>query len=286
MGNHINVEWASARNRRGQLDVELVKPRSGRDPIHLNVKDLGRGAFACGHFELDASRSHPTYIFWVDYRNSSRTSVWVRPDSESKWSGYGNGSGNWGGWRDWGEKDKWDDKDKAWGMEPRLDSGLSPRQEQPPPGRRSASRPSRRSGSRSSRGRSVGGTEEARPWRPPSGPPELTPVPAEAEAFYERKPEEAGANAGPPPNAWLWYPPPGAWPGPPWVAQPPWMVPGFPFPHGPWGPAPPVPCATREDQAPGDGERGAGESPGRRGSPPPRKKRRRRSPRPDQEECQ
>eukprot|EP00931_Biecheleriopsis_adriatica_P061574 TRINITY_DN37028_c0_g1_i1.p1 TRINITY_DN37028_c0_g1~~TRINITY_DN37028_c0_g1_i1.p1 ORF type:complete len:619 (-),score=107.37 TRINITY_DN37028_c0_g1_i1:26-1882(-) len=78
MGNLVSVDWSRSQRNRGELDVALSKPRSGRDPIRLNVKQLSAGRFACGHYELEVGKSNPHKIVWVDCRNQSKTSVWER----------------------------------------------------------------------------------------------------------------------------------------------------------------------------------------------------------------
>merc|ERR1712032_845506 len=73
MGHLVNVVWARAGNRYGQLDVGLTRPKGG-EPIRLNIKELGNGRFLCGHYELDAARSWRERIVWVDQRGG-KTSV-------------------------------------------------------------------------------------------------------------------------------------------------------------------------------------------------------------------
>jgi len=84
MGNNVRVDWSRGG---GQLDVQLERPRSGRDPIRLNVKDLGRGRFSCGHYELDAVESHSSRICWVDRRARGKVSIWERVEASSVGAG-------------------------------------------------------------------------------------------------------------------------------------------------------------------------------------------------------
>eukprot|EP00933_Yihiella_yeosuensis_P064255 TRINITY_DN6761_c0_g1_i3.p1 TRINITY_DN6761_c0_g1~~TRINITY_DN6761_c0_g1_i3.p1 ORF type:complete len:587 (-),score=147.52 TRINITY_DN6761_c0_g1_i3:273-2033(-) len=84
LGNHVKVEWAKPGSRGGQLNVELSRPRSNRDPIRLDVKSVGRGRFACGHYDLDLDESNENRIVWLDVRNRGKNSVWTRQGSERR----------------------------------------------------------------------------------------------------------------------------------------------------------------------------------------------------------
>lgn len=75
-GHTVQVSWARAGNRGGQLDVELRS--QSRTSIKLNVKDLGNGHFSCGHFDLDTEKSNLCRIVWVDLRTRGQTCVWER----------------------------------------------------------------------------------------------------------------------------------------------------------------------------------------------------------------
>ncbi|CAE8585800.1 unnamed protein product [Polarella glacialis] len=78
MGNDVRVDWSrGGATSRGQLDVELSKPRGGRDPIRLNVK-LSGGRFSCGHYDLQVEQSHLRRIVWFDCRNKGKNSTWER----------------------------------------------------------------------------------------------------------------------------------------------------------------------------------------------------------------
>jgi len=74
MGNKVDVEWARNTSR-GQLEVLLSK--KGRDIIRLNVKQLGPGRFACGHYQLEVEKSSPFKIVWED-RTKNKLSIWER----------------------------------------------------------------------------------------------------------------------------------------------------------------------------------------------------------------
>lgn len=79
MGHQVRVAWARPGNRAGELDVQLLRPRSdSRDPIRLNVKALGQGQFQCGHFELKLDDSSADKIVWSNKRANGKLSVWER----------------------------------------------------------------------------------------------------------------------------------------------------------------------------------------------------------------
>jgi len=82
LGNAVKVEWARPGSRGGvQLNVELARPRSSREPIRLDIKPVGRGRFTCGHYDLDTERSHAEKIVWNDCRSRGKVSVWERRDA-------------------------------------------------------------------------------------------------------------------------------------------------------------------------------------------------------------
>lgn len=82
MGNSVQVDWARptcGNEMQGQsLDVQLVRPGSGRQPIRLKVIQLEDGSFKCGHFELDVGQSSSIKIVWGDKWNRSKLSIWKR----------------------------------------------------------------------------------------------------------------------------------------------------------------------------------------------------------------
>jgi len=79
MGHEVRVAWARPGNRAGELDVQLLRPRSdNRDPIRLNVKSLGHGQFQCGHFDLKLDDSSADKIVWSNKRVNGKLSVWER----------------------------------------------------------------------------------------------------------------------------------------------------------------------------------------------------------------
>lgn len=78
MGNRVQVDWSRMAGKGGQLDVLLVKPRGGRDPIRLNVKQLGPDRFMCGHYDLEVEKSSLRRIVWGDCRHRGQSSVWER----------------------------------------------------------------------------------------------------------------------------------------------------------------------------------------------------------------
>jgi len=78
MGNIVQVDWARPGSKGGQLDVQLSHPKRNTAPIRLNVKGLGGGCFACGHYDLDVGKSGPMRITWVDCRSAAKVSVWER----------------------------------------------------------------------------------------------------------------------------------------------------------------------------------------------------------------
>jgi len=78
IGHAVSVEWAKNGSRNGQLDVLLKKPSGNRDSIRLNVKQSPAGHFTCGHYDLDAERSHARKIVWNDCRSRGKVSVWER----------------------------------------------------------------------------------------------------------------------------------------------------------------------------------------------------------------
>lgn len=121
LGHHVQVDWARAGNRGGQLDVSLMRERSNRDPIRLNVKRHPDGRFSCGHYDLDTEESRPDHIVWADYRKGRRKSVWTRDCSTV--GAVSAGTGNFGGaCRDDGRgdhRDRWGDerqrREEDWG---------------------------------------------------------------------------------------------------------------------------------------------------------------------------
>jgi len=78
LGHEVRVRWAQHGNRAGELDVELLKPRSNTRGIRLNVKALDQGRFQCGHFELKLDGSSTDKIIWADMRTKGKVSVWDR----------------------------------------------------------------------------------------------------------------------------------------------------------------------------------------------------------------
>lgn len=76
MGHKVTVEWACTNTSRGQLEVELSK--KGKEPIRLNVKQLGPGRFSCGHYQLEVEQSSQYKIVWEDCKQKSKQSVWER----------------------------------------------------------------------------------------------------------------------------------------------------------------------------------------------------------------
>lgn len=112
LGNNVHVEWSRPGSRGGQLDVQLRKPRSDRDPIRLNIKRLSLGKFSCGHYELDDCNSNPSRIIWVDCKNRAKTSTWER-DPLNPGQGRAETSDiDRRGWRDdqWRDDRYWDEK--------------------------------------------------------------------------------------------------------------------------------------------------------------------------------
>lgn len=107
LGNRVVVDWATPGNRRGQLEVQLTRPRS-REPVRLNVKSLGNNSFACGHYELDLEKSHPGKIVWVDCRSYAKSSIWERPGNDQK-STWGSQE-SWHGWKREAWKEEWSEE--------------------------------------------------------------------------------------------------------------------------------------------------------------------------------
>jgi len=84
LGHEVHVKWAQQGNRAGELDVELMKPRSNNRGIRLNVQALGQGRFQCGHFELKLEESSADKIVWGDMRRTNgRVSVWDQKKTDS-----------------------------------------------------------------------------------------------------------------------------------------------------------------------------------------------------------
>jgi len=88
MGHAVQVDWArpncgsdsssSSSSSSSQLDVKLIRPQGGRDPIRLKVSQQDDGLFTCGHFSLDVAKSSAARIVWADKFNPAKTSVWQR----------------------------------------------------------------------------------------------------------------------------------------------------------------------------------------------------------------
>lgn len=79
MGHRVSVEWSKPSGaRHGQLDVLLTKMRGGGPSIRLNVKQLGKDHFACGHYDLDTESCNARQIVWRDRRSAGKLSVWER----------------------------------------------------------------------------------------------------------------------------------------------------------------------------------------------------------------
>jgi len=83
LGHEVHVRWARQGTRAGELDVELVKPRSNNRSIRLNVKALGQGRFQCGHFDLKLDESSADKIVWSDMRTKGKVSVWDQKKTDT-----------------------------------------------------------------------------------------------------------------------------------------------------------------------------------------------------------
>lgn len=77
LGHQVRVRWAQQGNVAGELDVQLIRPRSN-SRVRLNVKALGEGQFQCGHFKLKLDKSSVEKIVWGDMRIKGKVSVWER----------------------------------------------------------------------------------------------------------------------------------------------------------------------------------------------------------------
>lgn len=83
LGHQVRVKWSQQGSLAGELDVQLLRPRSNTR-VRLNVKALGQGQFQCGHFELKLDTSSVEKMVWGDKRIKGKVSIWEREGSNGR----------------------------------------------------------------------------------------------------------------------------------------------------------------------------------------------------------